>query len=170
MISKQLVHELLGLGEGWEVTSFRSDLSTGSAIVTVSETESLWQNEKCPKCHGVAVACLDHTPKRLWRHLDGFQRKTIIECALPRGRCLGCGRTFKIRPNWMGQSKHFTKDFEAFALRLLKETTVNSAGRVLKEPDQRLWGILFGYLEGSWTDLSPAAIRVLRDHWDRIGV
>jgi hypothetical protein len=44
-----------------------------------------------------------------------------------------------VSPPWEGRGKHFTKEFEAFALTLMREMPVKKAGEILGETDQRLW-------------------------------
>ena len=56
-----------------------------------------------------------------WRHLNVFQHRCEITCRLPRGKCRQCGHVFRVRPPWEGLSTHFTKEFEAFALLLMRD-------------------------------------------------
>ena len=76
---------------------------------------------RCPEEGGLAF-CYDHTEVLTWRHLNVFQHRCEITCRLPRGKCRQCGRVFRVRPPWEGLSTHFTKEFEAFALLLMRET------------------------------------------------
>jgi hypothetical protein len=86
--------------------------------------------------------CHDHTEPRVWRHLDAFGKRTEILCALPRGRCKSCQHVWRIPVPWEGEGKHFTRDFEAFALTLMREMPMKKAGEILGEEDTRLWRML----------------------------
>ena len=45
-------------------------------------------------------------------------------CALLRGRRDGDNKVYRVTPPWEGRSKHFTQEFEAFALTLMREMPV----------------------------------------------
>ncbi len=47
-----------------------------------------------------------------------------------------------------GRSKHFTHEFEAFAVTLMREMPVKRAGQILGESDTRMWRMLFAHVEG----------------------
>jgi hypothetical protein len=72
------------------------------------------------------VFCYYHTEVLTWRHLNVFQHRCEITCRLPRGKCRQCGHLFRVRPPWEGLSTHFTKEFEAFAILLMRETPTTS--------------------------------------------
>jgi hypothetical protein len=50
---------------------------------------------------------------------------------------------FRVRPSWEGLSKHFTKEFEAFALWLMREIPVRKVAQMVGKTDTRLWRMLF---------------------------
>jgi transposase len=93
-------------------------------------------------------------PERHWRHLNVCQLESAIVCALPRGRCRECQAIFQIKPPWEGRSKHFTQEFEGFALLLAREMPVSKAGEILGETDQRLWRMLFAHVQAAYAQLS----------------
>ena len=49
---------------------------------------------------------------------------------------------YRVTPPWEGRSRHFTKEFEAFALTLMREMPVKKAGDILGETDTRMWRVL----------------------------
>ena len=167
MLSKELLLELLQLEVGWEPVDVSFCKESEKLTVSVQAVASLWPRQKCASCHGHNVAHHDSGKMQTWRHLDSFKVKTAIECAIPRGKCSNCGHVFSIRPSWLGKSRHFTRGFEAFALRVIRETNVKNASKVLCENDQRLWRMLFSYIEGSHGELSTAAINILHREWHR---
>ena len=56
----------------------------------------------------------------------------------------------------MGKCKGLSKEFEAFALTLMKEMPVKSAGRILNENDKRLWRVLNAYVEEAHQSVDPS--------------
>jgi len=59
--------------------------------------------------------------------MNVFSKESVIICTLPRGRYLdgnasakGIEKVYRVTPPWEGKSKHFTRDFEAFALTLMR--------------------------------------------------
>lgn len=142
MTPEKLFHELLGLGLNWEVRESRFEPSSGTVFLEIRETSRLMEQVRCPKCTSEA-GCHDHTEELTWRHLNIFQHRCEITCRLPRGECRKCGHIFRVRPPWEGLSKHFTKEFEAFALLLMREMPVSKVAQSVGETDTRLWRMLF---------------------------
>ena len=87
-----------------------------------------------------------------WRHLNIFQHRCEITCPLPRGKCRKCGHIFRVRPPWEGLSKHFTKEFEAFALLLMREMPVSKVAQTVGETDTRLWRMLFKQVDAAYAE------------------
>ena len=140
MISEKAFAGLLQLDERWAVLAAEYETEpVDRFLIVVRETEKLWPGLRCPdaKCGG-RVVCHDHAGPRTWCHLDGFGKRTEIFCALPRPRCKGCEKVWTVTPPWQSKSKHFTKDFEAFCLALLREMPVTRAVDILGETDTRL--------------------------------
>lgn len=47
---------------------------------------------------------------------------------------------------------HFTKEFEAFALLLLREMPVKKVGQIIGETDTLLWRMIFRHVEGAYSE------------------
>jgi len=142
-----MFEQLLGLGASWKVlrTDFEEERNT--FVISVTETEALWPEESA-KC-GQSVTCYDHVEPMQWRHLNVFNKECVIVSALPRGRRSQDGTIYRVTPPWEGRSKHFSKEFEAFALTLMREMPVKKAGEILGTTDQRLWRMLHAHVEGA---------------------
>jgi transposase len=149
MTPEKLFHELLGLGLNWEVSESRFEKETGTVFLEIRETARLWESVRCPKDGGL-VFCYDHTEVLTWRHLNVFQHRCEITCRLPRGKCRQCAHVFRVRPPWEGLSMHFTKEFEAFALLLMREMPVSKAAEAVGETDTRLWRMLFRQVDAAY--------------------
>jgi len=146
---EKLFQELLGLGLNWEVTESRFERESGTVFLEIRERPSLWESARCPQDGGL-VFCYDHTEALIWRHLNVFQHRCEITCRLPRGKCRQCGHVFRVRPPWEGLSIHFTKEFEAFALLLIREMPMAKVAEVTGASDMRLWRMLFKHVDGAY--------------------
>lgn len=151
MTPERLFHELLGLGLNWEVVESQFDWASSTVILRIQETERLWESQRCPE-DGALVYCYDHTQELVWRHLNVFQHKCEIHCRLPRAKCRQCGHVGRVRPPWEGLSNHFTKEFEAFALLLMREMPMAQVAQIVGETDTRLWRMLFRQLKAAYAE------------------
>lgn len=156
---EKLFSELLRLGETWAVERATFDEKQGLLELRVRETPKLWESERCPHDGSEGVVCHDHIKGLRWRHLNVFNKEAEIVCDLPRGRCRTCGKVWRVTPPWEGRAKHFTKDFEAFALTLMREMPVKKASEILGEQDTRMWRMLMAYVEAAYAavDMSEVA-------------
>lgn len=151
MTPERLFQELLGLGLNWQVTESRFEHESGTVFLAVSETDRLWESLRCPKDGGL-VTSYDHTDVLHWRHLNVFQHRCEITCRLPRGKCDQCGHVFRVRPPWEGLSIHFTKEFEAFVLLLMREMPMKKVAETVGETDTRLWRLLIRQVDAAYLE------------------
>jgi transposase len=151
MTAEKLFHELLGLGLNWEVMASRFERESGTVFLEIRETPKLWELVRCPEDGGF-VFCYDHTEILTWRHLHVFQHRCEITCRLPRGKCRQCRRVFRVRPPWEGLSTHFTKEFEAFALLLMREMPMSKVAAAVGETDTRLWRMRFRQVDAAYAE------------------
>ena len=161
MIPEKAFERLLGLDECWEVAG--ADYETDPQerfLLVVRETDELWSKLICPEpgCGCSQVVCHDHAEPRTWRHLDAFGKPTEILCAAPRGRCGECRHVWRVPVPWEGEGKHFTRDFEAFALTLMREMPMKKAGEILGEHDTRLWRMLFAHVKKAYAELDLSGL------------
>ena len=151
MTPERMFHDLLGLGLNWEVVESRFEQQSGTVFLEIRETSRIWDLTRCPKDGGL-VFCYDHTEEISWRHLNVFQHHCEITCRLPRGKCRQCGHVFRVRPPWEGLSMHFTKDFEAHALLLMREMPMSKVSEIVGETDTRLWRMLFRQVDAAYAE------------------
>lgn len=57
-------------------------------------------------------------------------------------------------PPWEGRSKHFTREFGAFAVTLMREVPVKRAGQILGKSDSRMWRMHFAHVKAAYARLS----------------
>jgi len=135
----------------WEVVESRFEPASGTVFLEIRETTQLWEVVRCPE-EGGLVFCYDHTERITWRHLNIFQHRCELTCRLPRGKCRQCGHIFRVRPPWEGLSTHFTKEFEAFALLLMREMPMSKVAAAVGETDTRLWRMLFRQVDAAYAE------------------
>ena len=152
MTPEETFGQLLGLGKAWRVVEARLEASSSTFVLSVKETAELWPEESARA--GTKVTCQDHVEPMQWRHLNVFNKECVIVCALPRGRRGDDGKVYRVTPPWEGRSKHFTQEFEAFALTLMREMPVKRAGQILGESDSRIWRMLFAHVKAAHARLS----------------
>ena len=143
---------MLGLGKSWKVVESRFEPESSTFFLKVEETPELWPEESARA--GTPVTCHDHVEPMQWRHLNVFNKECVIVCSLPRGRRGDDGKVYRVTPPWEGRSKHFTQEFEAFALTLMREMPVKRAGQILGESDSRMWRMLFAHVKAAHARLS----------------
>src|SRR6266704_1412633 len=147
MTPEETFEKLLGLGSSWKVISTDYEVEKNTFVICVEETAVLWAEESVRNGH--PVTCYDHVEPMQWRHLNVFNKECVIVSALPRGRRSRDGSIYRVTPPWEGRSKHFSKEFEAFALTLMREMPVKKAGEIMGETDQRLWRMLHAHVEAA---------------------
>ncbi len=156
MIAEKAFERLLGLNDGWEVQAAEYEEDEGGRfLIFVRETPKLWPTLRCADCQCASegITCYDHAPGRMWRHLDAFGKKTLVLCEPPRGECPKCHAVFRIPVPWEGEGKHFTRDFEAFTLTLMREMPAAKAAEIVGESDTRLWRMLFAHVDKAYAGL-----------------
>lgn len=151
MSPEKLFAELLGLSLKWRVTECAYDKQTSHVELHIEHTGEVWKLERCPQCGGLAQG-YDRTEPLRWRHLNVMQHRCEIICRLPRGRCTGCGHTWRVRPPWEGKAGGFSKEFEAFALILMREMPMKKAAEALGETDTRLWRLLHTHVDAAYAE------------------
>jgi transposase len=99
----------------------------------------------CPECKADGCPVHDTQPKT-WRHLDFFQHQAFLTARVPRITCSKCG-VRQVDVPWARKNSGFSLLFEAFAMTLVTHMPVAvAATRFLKITDQRLWRIVFHYV------------------------
>jgi len=155
---EEMFARLLDLGEEWRMVGVSFEEASKMFTMKVEETEKLWEGESLRQ--GSPVRCYDHVEPRKWRHLNVFGCECVIECRLPRGEKVD-GTVYRVTPPWEGRNKHFTKEFEAFALALMREMPVSRAGEILGEWDKRMWTMLHGHVEAARAEISMVDVQAI---------
>ena len=84
---------------------------------------------RCPHC-GEACPGYD-TRRREWRNLDAWGYSTFLVCDVPRMRCREHG-VVTMQVPWAEGSSRYTAEFEAEAIRWLKEASVQAVAQRMR--------------------------------------
>ena len=127
----------MGLGEAWEVSgTWSGEVEGGPDEPRAGVARRRDHAVPCPEC-GVPCGARD-ARGRTWRHLDIWQFRTYVHCAVPRTDCPehGAGTVpvpWEVRPN-----SHFTALFEAQVLAAcMRGSTAEAVAEALGEDDRR---------------------------------
>ena len=101
---------------------------------------------RCPVC-GKEAKAYDTTEKE-WRHLNFFQYACYLKVRVPRIDCRDDG-VRQIDVPWARDAADFTFLFEAFAMTLVREMTVNKVSQIIKVDDNKLWRMMHYYTEAA---------------------
>ena len=146
MQSEAFFHQILELGNDWKVSSINFRKDDNTVEIHIQETPSIWERVRCKEDGGQQKA-YDHLEARRWRHLNIFQYRCEIVCALPRGKCMHCGKVATLQAPWEGKAKGFTLAFESMCILLLREMTMSALAEFVGEHDTRLWRTLMRYTD-----------------------
>lgn len=127
--------QVLGLESPWTVAQVDLNLAQQRVdVFTVHEEGVSWC---CPEC-GRPRAIYDHTPERVWRHLDTCQLKTFLHARVPRVDCPDHG-VKQVRISWAEPHSQFTALFERLAIDLLLMSTIQGARKMLRISWAQAW-------------------------------
>jgi transposase len=130
--------QVLGLADPWFVEDVDLSLENKRVDIALDHREGrLWP---CPTC-AVELPLYDHSDLRAWRHLDTGGLPTYLHARPPRVECPDHG-VRQVHLPWAEPRSRFTKDFERFAIDVMKETDVSGAANILKTSWDECWGIM----------------------------
>ena len=137
-----LFERSMGLGEAWEVSgTWFEEVEGGPDELHVRVARRRGHAVPCPEC-GVPCGARD-ARERTWRHLDIWQFRTYVHCAVPRTDCPEHGVRTVLMPWEVRPNSHFTALFEAQVLAAcMRGSTVKAVAEALGEDDRRLWDML----------------------------
>lgn len=139
MHDTQLYQQVLGLSEPWQVE--RIDLKMKEQEVHVFVEHKPGVAWPCPTC-GKELACFDHAPERVWRHLDTCQLKTLLHARVPRVDCPQHG-VLQAKVPWAEPRSRFTLLMERMILDVIGAcSTIAGACLVMRTSWEEAWGVM----------------------------
>ena len=164
---------VLGLGPDWKI--IRVERIPERKELRVELARAGGGRLRCPHC-GEACPGYD-TRRREWRNLDAWGYSTFLVCDVPRMRCREHG-VVTMQVPWSEGSSRYTAEFEAEAIRWLKEASVqavaqrmrlswNAADGIMQRAVARGRGkqALKAFYEGLGKDRRAAVESVSMDMW-----
>ena len=124
MTDKDLYSTILGVCLPWQVADVTLDVDRASVTVRLEYPAAADGGFPCPTC-GTPAPVYDRREARTWRHLDSCQFQTYLSARLPRVSCPTHG-VLTAGVFWAESDARFTLLFEAFAIRVLQATGVQS--------------------------------------------
>jgi hypothetical protein len=134
----------LGLNPPWRVVDQRLETGKQPNELHLAVAAEPGARFPCPTC---GRSCKPHDWKEMsWRHLNFFQHACFVSARIPRTDCPDHG-VLRINVPWARPDSGFTLLFEQAALSLMREMPVAAAARIIGVTDQRLWRVLFFYID-----------------------
>jgi transposase len=117
MFTNQFFEILLNLDDNWQVSDVSANHKKEDVIIKI---KYIGKQAECPKTME-QLSIYDHSPERVWRHLDTMQFKTYISCSLPRVKN-SKGKVITTIPPWASKHERHTYLFERATIDLIKAT------------------------------------------------
>ncbi|MDO5151686.1 MAG: ISL3 family transposase [Oscillospiraceae bacterium] len=133
---KNVASESLGLTKDWKVTNYGSEENCLTIHVEHKHPKKIC----CPNCNKKARP-YSYVKERRWRHTDVFSKRCFVICKRPRIKCEQCGVITLLAPYERKHSR-FTKQYEAFALMLIREMPMSKAAEILRCNEKSVYSIL----------------------------
>jgi transposase len=127
MDDRSFYQTVLGLADPWVVEQVELRAAEQEVLVRVGVGPGA--ELRCPEC-GEVSAGYDRSEERRWRHLDTMQYRTVLVTQIRRVRCSTHG-VRQVKVPWADDRSRFSALFEAWAIRLLRESTVLGVAELL---------------------------------------
>ena len=155
MRDRDLFQLALGITSPWFVAS--SEFDAQKKRLDIKLDFKTGARFDCPDCK--AAGCPVHdTTEKTWRHLDFFQHQAFLTARTPRITCGKCGVRLVGVP-WARPGSGFTLLFEGFAMALAMHMPIAVAAGFLDITDQRLWRVVFHYVEAAVARMDLSGIK-----------
>lgn len=148
----------LGLTPPWRVVDQRLETGKQPNELHLAVAAEPGARFPCPIC---GRPCKPHDWKDVaWRHLNFFQHACFVSARVPRTDCPDHG-VLRIHVPWARADSGFTLLFEQAALLLIREMPVSAAARIIGVTDQRLWRVLFFYIDQAIGRLDLSGVQAI---------
>jgi transposase len=124
-VLSRILTEQLFSAKGWRIVDVLRD--HGAVVVKVEPTRS---TAICSGCGETKERIHDVKPARLWRHVDGWNTRTMVHAVLRRVKCRHCRVRVEQVP-WARTRSRFTHQFETEVLRRARDTSIAGVCRQL---------------------------------------
>jgi transposase len=138
MDDKKLFTKILGLKAPWFITRVIVDTELNQIDIWVDHEKNI--QVMCPECEKF-YSVYDHSPERVYQHLNVCQMKTFIHVRLPRVNCPVHG-VKQIYSEFGENGSDMTYEFEKLIIDISKECSIVSIGRLYSIRWDRCWNVV----------------------------
>ena len=138
MDDKKLYTKILGIRDPWYISSVEFDEEREQIDVFVTHHSPIVV--ACPVC-GNSYSPYDHSPERIFQHLNTCQFPTYVHVRLPRVKCPTHG-VRQILSEFGEEGGDKTYAFESHLIDLAKECSIQAVSRLTGVGWDRLWRIV----------------------------
>ena len=138
MDNKTFFYKLLGLHPPWLITDVVLNEAEQRVDIYLDHEKDI--QVRCPECdqfYGV----YDHSPERIYRHLDTCQMATYIHVRTPRVNCPDHG-VKQIHSELGENGSEMTYAFESLVIRVARECSIEATGRLCSLSWDQSWNTL----------------------------
>jgi len=138
MDDKTFYYKLLGLHSPWLITDVALNEAEQRVDIYLDHEKDI--QVRCPECdqfYGV----YDHSPERIYRHLDTCQMATYIHVRTPRVNCPDHG-VKQIHSELGENGSEMTYAFESLVIRVARECSIEATGRLCSLSWDQSWNTL----------------------------
>jgi transposase len=159
MNSTEIFTFALGLQSPWEIIDIELNIDNGS-VKELHLYIGFKKGSKFEDTEGNQCSVHD-TKNKIWRHMNFFEHRSIIHCAVPRIKT-GAGKVRMVDVPWARKGSGFTLLFEALAMSLIeREMPVNKVGDLLGENPHRIWRIFNYWINRAYQADDPSQVTKL---------
>lgn len=135
MDDKKLFTKILGIKPPWFIAMVQVDEKQERVDIYVDHEENIVV--RCPECNRF-YSVYDHSPERIYRHLNVCQMTTFIHVRLPRVNCPTHG-VKQIVSDFGENGSDMTYSYEKFIIDISQECSVEAVGRLFSISWDRCW-------------------------------
>jgi len=128
MDDKALYTKILGLKPPWFITKVAVKEKQNRVDIWVDHEADI--RVRCPVCNKFC-GIYDHSPERVYRHLDTCQMSTFIHVRLPGVNCPEHG-VKRIDSEFGENGSNMTFAFESFIIRVVQECSMEASSRLCR--------------------------------------
>jgi len=138
MDDKALYTKILGLKPPWFITRVAVKEKQNRIDIWIDHEADI--RVRCPVCNKYC-GIYDHSPERVYRHLDTCQMSTFIHVRLPRVNCSEHG-VKRIDSEFGENGSNMTFAFESLIIRVVQECSMEASSRLCRLSWDQCWNVL----------------------------
>jgi transposase len=138
MDDKALYTKILGIKPPWFIAKVAVKEKQNRIDIWVDHEADI--RVRSPAC-GKYSGFYDHSPERVYRHLDTCQMSTFIHVRLPRVNCPAHG-VKRIDSEFGANGSNMTFAFESFIIRVVQECCMEASSRLCRLSWDQCWNVL----------------------------